>query len=70
MMPPFPDKCASAQIYFLTFIDFGIVYYFHIKHVALNFAHQQVLYSLLLSPETQIISSNTMIAVFYWISII
>ena len=69
-MPPFPVKFASAQIYFFTFINFGNVCYFQIMHVALNFAHHQDLYSLLLSPETQIISSNTMIAVFYWISII
>ena len=69
-MPPFPDKFASAQIYFFSFINFGIVCYFQIMHVALNFVHHQVLYSLFLSPETQIMSSNTMIAIFYWISII
>ena len=69
-MPPFPDKFASAQINFFTFIHFGIVCYFQIVYVALNFSHHQVLCSLLSSSETQIMSSNTMIAVFYWISII
>ena len=70
-MPPFPDKFASAQIYYFTFIHFWncMVFFFQIivLHVALNFAHHQVLYSLLLTPETQIMSSNTMIAIFYWI---
>ena len=43
-MPPFPDEFASAQIYFFTFINFGIVCNFQIivLHVALNFAHHQV----------------------------
>ena len=51
-MPPFPDKFASAQIYFFTFINFGIVCNFQIivLHVTLNFAYHQDLYSLLLSP--------------------
>ena len=69
-MPPFPDKFASAQMYFFTFINFGIVCNFQIIVLCFEFCSSPSLYSLLLTPETQIMSSNTMIAIFYWISII
>ena len=57
-MPPFPDKFASAQIYFFTFINFGIVYYFQIivLYVTLNFSHHQVLYYC--HQKTEIVSSK------------